>query len=93
MRSDYLFVNTIPPDQAQTHQSVTQYVMSTEMADQLPAVIAVLKSHVRKVQNYKAICFFTTARQCALMAELAIKMGKATLSKRSWMRCLFVHIH
>jgi ATP-dependent RNA helicase MSS116 len=75
MRPNYLFVNTIPANEAQTHKTVPQFMHVSTMEEQLPVLMSIIANHVAAVHNYKIIIFFTTARLCGLMAEIATECG------------------
>ena len=53
------YVNTIPKDEAQTHQAVPQTLVVTPMEDQLSMLFALLNQHIQQQQNFKVSLFLS----------------------------------
>ena len=76
LKNDYMFIDTVgelTSDQ-QTHQHVSQTVVSVKTEDILPAIAAIIEKQ-REVPNFKIIVFLTTARMTGYMAALFAARG------------------
>lgn len=67
---------------ANTHERVPQFVLVTRLEDQIAALACCLADAIR-LENYKVIVFFTTARLTQFFAELFDKMGRPVLEMHS----------
>uniref|UniRef100_A0AAV1T3A4 ATP-dependent RNA helicase n=1 Tax=Peronospora matthiolae TaxID=2874970 RepID=A0AAV1T3A4_9STRA len=69
LRPDYMFVDTIDANEADTNVQTEQEYIVCSMDDVIPMVERVLVEHM-KLPAYKVMLFFPTARSAQFMAQL-----------------------
>eukprot|EP00123_Amoebidium_parasiticum_P011430 comp20710_c0_seq1/m.27016 comp20710_c0_seq1/g.27016 ORF comp20710_c0_seq1/g.27016 comp20710_c0_seq1/m.27016 type:complete len:706 (-) comp20710_c0_seq1:51-2168(-) len=82
----YEFVNTVPPEDEDTHLHVKQEWMSgATFQDQLALLLAEIQSEAAAAgpEGYKIIVFFTTARVTQLASEIFCALGMPVLEMHS----------
>jgi ATP-dependent RNA helicase MSS116, mitochondrial len=84
LNKNYLFIDTVgdSADDQQTHQHVSQTVVSVHTEDLLPAITAIIKKQ-QEVPNFKVIVFLATARMTGYMASFFTAMDMEVMEIHS----------
>eukprot|EP00887_Chlorella_sp_A99_P001294 scaffold14.g1294.t1 len=83
LRPQYAFIDTVPPEEANTHRHVEQRYALVPLEEQFSAVHAALRAHIHSTPGFKVIAFFTTARLTQYMAALMNAAGLEVLEIHS----------
>ncbi|KAK4937157.1 hypothetical protein LTR10_022136 [Elasticomyces elasticus] len=76
LNKDYEFISTIPAGEANTHERVDQYLVSTpSMVDHAPAMVSVVEAECATTKSFKAIVFAPTAAHADFYGEVLASIG------------------
>lgn len=81
MKPDYNMIDCVG-EESNTHDHVPQHVLVMSVEDQIASLALVLKQ-CAKVENFKVIVFFVTARSTQFFAELFEQLGVSVLETHS----------
>ena len=83
LKENHSVVNTMGDDEEQTNCQTEHFVTVAPLEKQIEVLAYLLSTHIKKVDQYKIIVFFTTARGAGYMAELFTAAGFTVVEMHS----------